>query len=65
MKKIPKIVQLPGGVKLRGLVFQCIKYDDDGRPEIFTLMPPEVAPTPGKKDEWILFADEERIRRPL
>ena len=32
MKKIPSVIQLPGGVQLQGLVFRVVEYNDDGSP---------------------------------
>jgi hypothetical protein len=64
LKTIPSVVQLPGGVKLKGLPFKIVEYHPDGRPKTFELL------EPGQIDlkaegSCFLFADEDWIRRPV
>lgn len=59
MKKNPTVVQLPGGVTLRGLQFKVIDYNEDGSPLTFELL--DKGETGG---DWRLYADEEAIRKP-
>lgn len=59
---IPSVVQLPGGVSLRGVPFEVIGRDGDGRPVAFTISPPGTLLA--GRGVWVLFADEDAIRRP-
>ncbi len=62
LKKLPTVVQLPGGVRLRGVPFR-ITRDVDGSPLSFELLPSNF--TPVKQDDWcVLFCSEEWIRSP-
>ena len=58
LNKTPSVVQLPGGITLRGVPFNIVEYHPDGTPKLFELQPP------GAESECSLFADEEWIRRP-
>lgn len=60
-KTIPSVVQLPGGIVLKGLPFKIVEYNTDGSPKTFELFP---ASYTGKTD-CVLFADEEWIRSPI
>lgn len=60
MKGIPKVVQLPGGVRLEGVAFRVVEYNDDGTPRLFELLP-KGEPAVGK-GIWILYAHEDSIR---
>lgn len=63
LKSIPKSVQLPGGISLKGLLFKCIDYNEDGSPKVFELQ--KESPLGDLKlGEWVLFASEEQIRSP-
>ena len=65
LRSIPRVVQLPGGVKLSGVPFRCVGYDDAGRPKTFEILPDDAAyraTAPGER--WVLFASEETIRAP-
>jgi hypothetical protein len=64
VKSIPSVVQLPGGVRLHGLLFVCVDYNEDGSPKTFELQAADLPKPPGKRDEWVLFAHEEQIRAP-
>jgi hypothetical protein len=64
VKTIPSVVQLPGGVRLHGLLFVCVDYHDDGSPKTFELQPADAPKRAGKRDELVLFAHEEQIRAP-
>ncbi len=55
-------MQLPGGVSLRGVPFRVIGRDADGRPLVLEIEPPGT-PLSGR-GVWVLFADEDAIRRP-
>lgn len=63
MKKIPSVVQLPGGVRLSGVPFKIAEYHDDGRPKLFEILE--------RGDEYsgdgacVLFANESWIRSPV
>jgi len=59
LKSIPKVVQLPGGIRLNAVPFKVIECDADGRPLKFEILPP------GERGEWWLFANEEQIRAPM
>lgn len=61
MKRIPGVVQLPGGVKLSAVPFRVVERHADGSPRLFELMP-RGAEIKGE-GVWALFADEESIRR--
>ncbi len=58
--KIPSVVQLPGGIRLTGVPFRIVAYNDDGSPKTFEIMPKNVA-----KSDCVLFADEKWIRSPI
>lgn len=62
MKKVPSVVQLPGGIKLSGIAFRVIERHEDGSPRLFELLP-KGADTSGP-DIWFLFADADAIREP-
>jgi hypothetical protein len=62
-KIIPSLVQLPGGITLKGMPFKIIAYNEDGSPKTFELQPP------GRHDlsadgACVLFAREELLRSP-
>lgn len=60
MRKIPSVVQLPGGIRLSAVPFRVVEHNDDGTPKLFELMPPG---TESKGEGmWALFADEDSIR---
>jgi hypothetical protein len=59
-KTIPSVVQLPGGITLKGLPFKILTYNDDGSPKTFELQPRGSVPT--GTDACTLFANEEWIR---
>lgn len=63
-KSIPSVVQLPGGIQLKGLHFKIVEHNPDGTPRLFELRPSGEQPPPGP-GRCILFADEEWIRRPV
>ena len=61
LKKIPTVVQLPGGITLRGLPFSIEAYYPDGRPAMFRLLPQD---TPMEEVDCVLFGHEHTMRRP-
>ena len=61
MKKIPSVVQLPGGVRLKAIPFIVVRYDDEGRPMTFERAP---MGTPITKGVYALFAHEESLNIP-
>ena len=63
LKSIPSVVQLPGGVVLKGLPFKILTYNDDGSPKTFELLPRDVHLA--GPEACVLFADEGWIRRPI
>lgn len=58
--KIPRVIQLPKGVRLTGILFRIVSYNEDGSPKTFELLPPD-AKAEGK-GLWTLFADDRAIR---
>jgi hypothetical protein len=58
----PSVVQLPGGIRLDGMRFKLVERDEQGRPKMFEVLPPEDK-TPDE-EVWILYAHEESIRKP-
>lgn len=63
IKTIPKVIQLPGGIKLSGVMFRIVAYNDDGSPKTFELLPKGSQPT--GNGLWTLYANEEEIRTPV
>ena len=63
LKSIPSVVQLPGGIRLTGVMFRITSYDDDGCPKTFEVMPPGA--TGLKTDGAILWCNEEWLRSPV
>lgn len=61
MKSIPSCVQLPGGIKLTGVRFKAVEFNDDGSRKLFEIQPPDAPPM---ADGWVLFANEDEIRKP-
>jgi hypothetical protein len=57
------VVQLPGGIVLKGLPFKILTYNDDGSPKTFELLPRGTATT--HSNSCVLFADETWIRNPV
>ncbi len=64
LKSIPSVVQLPGGVVLKGLAFKVIERNSNGSPKVFELLPAGVNGDPASDDSYVLWAHEEGIRRP-
>lgn len=62
LKSIPKQVQLPGGIILKGLPFRIIAYNADGTPKLFELLS---QPEPNAEGACVLYAQEEWIRKPV
>ena len=62
LKAIPSVVQLPGGIRLKGLQFKITEYNPDGSPRMFELLPGTAKPP--KEDGAVLFADESWARSP-
>jgi hypothetical protein len=66
-KKIPAIVQLPGGRRLVALPFRIVAFHDSGAPKLFELLPPGASPSAqatGDDLRCALYADEAWIRTP-
>ena len=66
-KKIPAIVQLPGGRRLFALPFRIVAFHEDGAPKLFELLPPGVSPSAqdtGDQMRCALYADGVWIRTP-
>lgn len=61
LKRIPNVVQLPGGIRLNAVPFRIVERHEDGTPKLFELMPAG-SPINGK-DMWALFANEEMLRK--
>lgn len=62
-KTIPSQVNLPGGIKLKGMPFKIVEYNADGSPRLFELQPP--GPHDLSADgACVLFAREELLRNP-
>jgi len=59
LKAIPSVVQLPGGIQLKGMPFKIVEYNPDGTPKLFELLPP------GEDGPVRLFAQEAWIRSSL
>lgn len=62
-KTIPSVVQLPGGIRLSGVPFRVVEYNEDGSPKVFELVA-KGAKADGR-GVWILFADDTAIRTPV
>jgi len=65
LKSIPSVVQLPGGVQLKGLAFRILTYNADGSPKTFELLAKGTAPAADDRHACTLFADETWIRSPI
>ena len=65
LKKVPGVVQLPGGITLRGVPFKVVDYNLDGSPKTFEILPRNVDTDRVEKPVWWLFADEDAIRTPV
>ena len=63
-RSIPSVVQLPGGIRLRGVAFQITELDAEGRPLRFEVLPVERQHETGPLI-WILYADETVLRTPV
>lgn len=54
----PSVVQLPGGITLRGLPFKVVDRNPDGSIKTLELLPR------GERGPIVLYANEEWIRAP-
>lgn len=63
MRNIPSVIQLPGGVKLTGIVFKVVEYNQDGSPKLFEFVPDGV-PGQGTPHQWVFFGDPIEVRAP-
>lgn len=64
LKSIPRQVQLPGGIVLKGLPFKIVAYNPDGSPKTFELQPPGPGFDIKADGACVLFADEDLLRNP-
>jgi len=62
LKSIPSVVQLPGGVTLKGVPFKIVEYYPDGRPKLFAIHPTTEPFDITDKGACVLFASEEIVR---
>ncbi len=60
LRSIPRVVQLPGGVKLYPVPFKIVERNADGSPKTFELLPAGTGIY--GEDKCALFADEAWIR---
>ena len=60
MRKMPSVIQLPGGVKLMGLVFEVLDYYEDGSPKTFVRTPTQSVHDKGK-NLWVLFGNPDDV----
>lgn len=64
LKTIPSVVQLPGGIRLRGVAFEIVELDAEGRPLRFEVLPADRQHETGPRI-WVLFCDEQALRQPM
>lgn len=62
VKSPPRVVQLPGGVKLQGIRFKILDHHDDGSPKTFEILPRNDQEPRNDPSICVLFADETWIR---
>jgi len=65
LKSIPSVVQLPGGIVLKGLPFKILDYNADGSPKTFELLANSAALPASDPTACTLFANEAWIRNPI
>lgn len=63
LRKVPSVVQLPGGITLEGIPFQIVEYDEFGHPSLFKILPKGT--TGEANGRCTLFANERWIRTPV
>jgi hypothetical protein len=62
LKTVPSVIQLPGGIKLNGIPFEIIEWNEDVSPLVFKILPKGSNFIGGKYCS--LYAHEDWIRSP-